>query len=244
MAFCSDCGEKLEDNAQYCPKCRKKVEGQSAQNGVICPSCGMKLSSYTAKCPACGHEFDSVKVSDSFKEFSDAIDECDSIIASEPKTNKGGWSSWNGFKRLLWVVLNICTLCIPLPIYFIWPLVANNKTPFLSPGEKKKASLIENYSFTGDRATIVEALLFFRSKTDYIVAEKFNPNAAYWSRLWLVKAEQLHQKAQLVMKGDSAAESAYRGIVENDKKVQSAIKLKAGFGAILLIVIITYIWLV
>lgn len=244
MAFCSDCGEKLDDKAQYCSNCGKKVEKQSTQKGVVCPSCGMNLSSYTAKCPACGYEFDSVKVSDSFKEFTDAIDECDSFIVSEPKTNKAGWASWKSTKRFLWVILNIFTLCIPLSIYFIWPLVAYNKTPFLSPGEKKKASLIENFSFTGDRETIVEALLFIKSKTDYIVAEKFNPNAPYWSRLWLIKAEQLHQKALLVIKGDAAAESAYFGVVENEKKIKSAVKLKAVVGIIMLIVIITYVWLV
>ena len=72
MAYCSNCGKKISDDAKFCDGCGAKVikEEKSLQennttkrktvyDGEIhkCPNCGEIMKSFVAECPSCGYEF-------------------------------------------------------------------------------------------------------------------------------------------------------------------------------------------
>ena len=96
MAFCSKCGQPMDDSAKFCSNCGapagesesstyKTREQEYAGKMVKCPACGENIPSFTAICPSCGHEINSAKLAPALKEFIDKINEYDKIIADTPK---------------------------------------------------------------------------------------------------------------------------------------------------------------
>lgn len=256
MAFCTNCGQELAEEAKFCASCGKAVDSNSTYqrktvyDGVIhkCPNCGEVLSSFLANCPACGFEFNSKKVNSSLKEFIEEINECDRKIANNPLPAKTGWSSWSKAKRIFWVILNVIFFGFPLIIYLyvkvfsiILPLVRYSSTPKLTADEKRKVSLIENFPFPNERESILEALLFVKAKVSFLASEKIDRKNAYWIRLWSAKASQLYQKAEMMFKGDKAADEAYREIVAQRERVAKTVKVKAIAYTIALIAIIVFL---
>jgi RNA polymerase subunit RPABC4/transcription elongation factor Spt4 len=79
MAFCANCGTKMDDGVKFCPSCGTPARGASPASpkpaaekvGSIrkCPACGADVPSMTAVCPDCGHEFSGVNVSSSITAF-------------------------------------------------------------------------------------------------------------------------------------------------------------------------------
>lgn len=256
MAFCTNCGQELAEGAKFCASCGKAVDSNSTYqrktvyDGVIhkCPNCGEVLSSFLANCPACGFEFNSKKVNSSLKEFIEEINECDRKIVNNPLPAKTGWSSWSKAKRIFWVILNVIFFGLPLIIYLyvkvfsiILPLVRYGNTPKLTADEKRKVSLIENFPFPNERESILEALLFVKAKVSFLASEKIDRKNAYWIRLWSAKASQLYQKAEMMFKGDKAADEAYREIVAQRERVAKTVKVKAIAYTIALIAIIVFL---
>jgi len=223
MAFCINCGKYLVEDSKFCSHCgTQKVIERSNNNyerkqewgGKIikCPSCGMELSSFTAICPDCGHEINSTQVSKTVKEFANGIEECDIRIANSPEVSKG-WSSWDDGKRIWWVLFNCFFCCLPLIIYFLWKSIKSVVTVSLTVEEKKKEAFIENYTLSNDRESILDLLLFIKSKTIFLVNEKFNAKTAYWTRVWVNKAKQIYYKSEILLKGDMIANNAYNEIL-------------------------------
>ena len=256
MAFCTNCGQDLAEGAKFCASCGKALDSNSTYqrktvyDGVIhkCPNCGEVLSSFLANCPACGFEFNSKKVNSSLKEFIEEINECDRKIANNPLPAKTGWSSWSKAKRIFWVILNVIFFSLPLIIYLyvkvfsiILPLVRYGSPPKLTADEKRKVSLIENFSFPNERESILEALLFVKAKVSFLASEKIDRKNAYWIRLWSAKASQLYQKAEMMFKGDKTADEAYREIVAQRERVAKTVKVKAIAYTIALIAIIVFL---
>lgn len=247
MSSCVRCGNLLVHGAKFCTKCGApneayRSEGASERKqeyvGQIkkCPSCGAEVPALTGFCPSCGHELFSTKVQAVLQDFIDSIDKCDRLIANCPATQKTGWKSWNKAKRCWWVILNIVTLGIPLLIYSAIPLLQYNSTPKLSADEKLKASLIENYSFPNDRESILEAILFIKSKMAFLATETIDKKTAYWARLWFTKAGQLFNRAEILFPGDSVANEAYREISDHNNRVLKAIKFRTTAGILFLVV--------
>ena len=255
MAFCSNCGKELAAGAKFCFECGTPVEKtdetvrRTVYSGEIhkCPVCGEVLQSMTAICPACGHEINSAKLASALKEFIDEINECDKIIANTPKEElpKKGWKSWKKSTRILWVILNIFTSCVPLVIYLTLPLfrplLRSNATPELSSIEQRKVALIENFTFPNDRESVLEALLFTKSKMAFLASEKANEKNAFWLRLWNTKATQLHQKATILLSNDTIAETAYNEIVASKNTVDKKIRIRAGIGAAIVLVFLAFV---
>ena len=255
MAFCSNCGKELAAGAKFCFECGTPVEKtdetvrRTVYSGEIhkCPVCGEVLQSMTAICPACGHELNSAKLASALKEFIDEINECDKIIANTPKKElpKKGWKSWKKSTRILWVILNIFTSCVPLVIYLTLPLfrplLRSNATPELSSTEQRKVVLIENFTFPNDRESVLEALLFTKSKMAFLASEKANEKNAFWLRLWNTKATQLHQKATILLSNDTIAETAYNEIVASKNAVDKKIRIRAGIGAAIVLVFLAFV---
>lgn len=252
MAFCSNCGQELADCVKFCSECGTptgKVDEtirRTVFSGEIhkCPSCGEVLQSMTAICPSCGHEINSAKLSSALKEFINEINECDKIIANTPKKEmpKKGWKTWKKSTRILWVILNFFTSCIPLVIYLTLPLfrplIKSNATPELSSIEQRKVALIENFTFPNDRESVLEALLFTKSKMEFLASEKANEKNAFWLRLWNTKATQLHQKANILLSNDAIAETAYSGITTSKKMVDKKVRIRAAIGAAIIIIFV------
>ena len=255
MAFCCNCGKELAAGAKFCFECGTPVAKSDETvrrmvfSGEIhkCPSCGEVLQSLTAICPSCGHEINSAKLSPALKEFIDEINECDKLIANTPKKEipKRGWKTWKNSMRVLWVILNIFTSCIPLVIYLALPLLTpmlrSNATPELSSTEQRKVALIENFTFPNDRESVLEALLFIKSKMAFLASEKANEKNSFWLRLWNTKATQLHQKANILLNNDPIAETAYSEIVASKNTIDKKIRIRAGIGAAIVLVFLAFV---
>ena len=250
MPFCYKCGNRVSDKATFCFICGAKVINPEVEEpsqrkqewaGKIfkCPNCGETISSFTAICPTCRVELRSTKTSATLERFIQNINECDYRIMSNPNITKEGWASWSSKKKIWWVILNIFTLCLPLVIYLCMPFIIYNKVPNLSSDEQIKASLIENFPFPNDRESILEALLFIKSKMSAISSGPINRQSAYWSHLWSSKGEQLYAKALTLFKGDEIAEEAHKSIVESKNKLNTSLKKRALVGVIVVIVAIT-----
>lgn len=255
MSFCSNCGKELLAGAKYCFECGTPVgkTDESIRRTIFsgelhkCPSCGEILQSMTAICPACGYEINSAKLASAMKVFVNKINECDKIIANTSKKElpKKGWKTWKKSIRVLWVILNIYTSCIPLVIYFTLPLfrplIRSKATPELSSTEQRKVSLIENFTFPNDRESVLEALFFTKSKMEFLASEKVNAKNAFWLQLWNTKAMQLHQKANILLSNDTIAETAYSDIVARKKSVDKKIRIRAGIGAAIIIAFVAFV---
>lgn len=112
---------------------------------------------------------------------------------------------------------------VPLVIYLTLPLfrplLRSNATPELSSTEQRKVALIENITFPNDRESVLEALLFTKSKMAFLASEKANEKNAFWLRLWNTKTTQLHQKATILLSNDTIAETEYNEIVASKNAV-------------------------
>ena len=249
--YCSKCGQENNADAQFCQNCSAPLQNEKdsefsyserkqeyAGKIIKCPACGEELPSFTAICPACGHEINSSRVSESLDKFIAQIEECDRRIANSPEIPKKGWSTWGKWKKIGWVLLNLYFACIPLLIYVLRPLLQTDKAPALTADEKYKATIIENFPFPNDRGSILEALLFIKSKVAFLAAEKINANNSYWMRLWTKKAEQLHEKAEILFPGDKIANETYQEILKNSNIVKKKliIRLLLTVGVIIIFV--------
>ena len=251
MAYCSNCGQQIEDKAKFCSACgtprtikqeQTEEKRKTIYEGEIrkCPNCGEIIDSFTAKCPACGFELNSKKVSSVLQDFIKEVNECEKTMANSPTAGKHGWASWSKSKRFWWVILNLLFLCIPLVIYLALPLITVKSTPKLTVEEKRMASLIENFPFPNDRESILSALVFAKEKIDFISKETINRKTAYWMRLWCAKAEQLKQKADLLFPNDPIVRDSYNEITADENRVNKVIKIKAIVGLVLLIIAIIF----
>ena len=220
-------------------------EQEFAGKIIKCPSCGAELQSFTAVCPHCGHEINSQNVSSSLKEFIDSINEYDKVIANDPEPPKTGWKTWSKGKRFFWVILNIVTSFIPLVVYLVFPLIKPflfpKSVPVLSADEKRKAALIENYTFPNEREATIEAMMFTKSKMAFLASEKFNKKTLYWANLWNTKAEQLNQRASIILKGDEIVEATYADITASKSEVDKSVKVRAIIGAAIIVVFIAFV---
>lgn len=81
MAFCRNCGHRLEDSSKFCFECGTKANIQEssqdeprkvAYDGEIhkCPNCGEVIDSFVTVCPACGYELRGSSAASAIKEFS------------------------------------------------------------------------------------------------------------------------------------------------------------------------------
>lgn len=250
MAYCSNCGQFVEDGVKFCSNCgspvmtedRSKRQQEFAGRIIKCPACGTEIPSFTAICPGCGHEINSAMVSSAFKDFTNQISQCDTTIANSPAEPKKGWASWSKGKRFGWVILNIYTLCIPLLIYLLLPLLGIGGMSSLTPAEQKKASVINNFAFPNDRESILEALLYIKGQMSSLASGKIDRNTARWMKIWKNKATQLYERAEMMFKGDKIATDAYSVILASEKKVNRSLLIRVIIAAVLVAMFALFIF--
>ena len=82
MAYCSKCGNPLQEGARFCAQCGTPAGQTGSENarkqeyaGGIrkCPNCGSSVPSMTAVCPDCGHELISMSTNKILKEFQEGL---------------------------------------------------------------------------------------------------------------------------------------------------------------------------
>lgn len=236
MHCCSNCGAKIEDNVKFCPECGSPNSSASASSperkqeyaGKIlkCPNCGEVLKSFEGICPACGHEITSAQMSTSLRAFIDGLQDCDNQIARSPIPPQKGFKTWSKRSKFWWIVLNLFTCCIPLAIYLVLPFLGIWGGSSFLPEEKRKASLIKNYAYPNDRANVLEILLFIKTQMAFIASEKIDRSSIHWANIWGKKSEQVYQKAELIIKGDSVAASVHSEIILNWKKIKKSFGIR------------------
>ena len=87
MAFCTNCGEKIEEWTKFCANCGHAGNNNSANqrktvyDGEIhkCPNCGERLDSFVTSCPACGYELRGVRTASVVNELAKKLEQTDSI---------------------------------------------------------------------------------------------------------------------------------------------------------------------
>ncbi len=223
MAYCPNCGAKTARKAAFCVKCGKPLkesgdynragsfESQNtARNTRKCPSCGAEVPSLTAECPYCGQEFNSGYVAASVRDFADSLSEYDNRAAS-----MGGWRTWGVAKKIGWVILNIYTLCIPLIVSS-----SKHKRGSARQVDSEKAAFVKNYVFPSEKEAIVEGLLFVKGQITALCDGAAGAHASYWEKIWMGKAQQLNEKARVLLQSDIAAQSLFNEIVALDTEFQ------------------------
>lgn len=250
MAFCSKCGQPIEDDAKFCASCGATVGSNSGERQTVyegkvhkCPNCGAVLQSFVAVCPVCGYEVRNADTPQTLQEFANNVSWYERLIANTPQAATG-WSSWSGTKQVLWVLLNIAFLGIPLVIYLVLPLVKLRSNPKLSSEEQQLTSYIENFPFPNDRESILATLIYIKDKIDFLSKGKISRKTSYWMNIWSAKAEQIKQKADMLLPGDGIVAQSYSEIYADRIAVKKRIKAKQIVGvsvALLSLTVCTYI---
>jgi len=83
MAFCTNCGKELVEEAKFCANCGAAVaeEVSNKQRKVVydgeihkCPNCGEVMDSFVSRCPSCGYELRGTQVTNSVRELVHKLD--------------------------------------------------------------------------------------------------------------------------------------------------------------------------
>ena len=242
MVYCVKCKKELTLSTKFCPECGtpvgNSISGEHTQReyvyvGVVkkCPVCGEELSSMTAVCPACGHEINSTQVYPALQKFINELALCDQSIADEEAINAitnekktgRGWHSWSTSAKILWVVVNCLTLCVPIVFYLLFRFRILHQS---APSIKRKVNLIENFQIPSERQAIIESLYFIRDKASALAAQKATFDTAYWAKLWEVKSSQIYKKAQTAIPNDVTVSGLYHEIAMSVQQIKIASKRK------------------
>lgn len=178
MAFCSNCGTKLNDGARFCQGCGAPVNNSSAERytrrefeyeGKIikCPNCGEPLASFQARCPACGHEIREAKVSSVVKEFASKLEAIEAI--ADP-TRKG----------------------------FLRKKLEKDE---ISEKEERKIELIRSFPVPNTKEDMLEFMILATSCISYDLydsckSESVSRGPKEVNAAWYAKVQQVYEKAK------------------------------------------------
>lgn len=178
MAFCSNCGTKLNDGARFCQGCGAPVSNSTAERytrcefeyeGKIikCPNCGELLASFQARCPACGHEIREAKVSSVVKEFASKLEAIEAI--ADP-TRKG----------------------------FLRKKLEKDE---ISEKEERKIELIRSFPVPNTKEDMLEFMILATSCISYDLydsckSESVSRGPKEVNAAWYAKVQQVYEKAK------------------------------------------------
>lgn len=205
MAFCSNCGHQLTEDAKFCFNCGTKVKIEEpsqddirkvAYDGEIhkCPNCGDILDAYESVCKACGYEQRGSKATSSVHELAVRLQK----IEEARLTSKN-----------------------------------NSRFSFGQSSEidQQKINLIRSFVIPNTKEDILEFAVLAASNVDAsayddsygILSTLQNGRRKAVSDAWLAKLKQAYQKAKLVFDGDSRI-SEIESLYENTNKAIKRVK--------------------
>jgi DNA-directed RNA polymerase subunit RPC12/RpoP len=220
MAFCSNCGTKMEDGVKFCSSCGTPVGGASPAavkpasekvgNIRKCPACGAEVPAMTALCPDCGHEFSNVQANSAVQAFFDKLDAINQDVyekeaAKEAKGPLGG------------------------AMGAMFGIDAMAKTfSGTSAGAKRQIAMIESYPIPNSKEDILEFVLLASSRYKGLKkpliptamgaaqkTEEFKLDDA-----WRAKCEQAYTKAKIALSSDKSAISEIENLLRQKKIIK------------------------
>ena len=181
-----------------------------------CEYCGALIKSTDAFCPQCGAPIKGADISESVKEF-------ERLLIEAGGTDKIEYSRRNSFEeasvpgKILWIFLWIAFWPILIFVYIFSKY--NFGTKNLTPSESKRANIISNYTFSNERKTLLEALVFIETQIDILAEHKPVAYSKYWINLWTSKAEQVFSKANLAVGEDPTIGEIFNRIKDRSEKL-------------------------
>ncbi len=192
MKFCFKCGNQLNDDFDFCPKCGTKVnyssnnvnnkqENISETGEYNCPNCGGILNEYVAHCPYCGCEIHNRKVIRSVQELKEALAE----IEANRKERKYG---------------------------------RHNRLRETTETDKKIITIIKSFPIPNTKADILDFVFLSASNIDIKTYENtFDDVRREISDAWLAKLDQAYYKAEVMLVNDDEF-NKIKKIYENIRK--------------------------
>jgi hypothetical protein len=216
MSFCSNCGVKLTEGANFCSSCGKATTTQNppAQNSSQentgnpqnCPSCGASVEAMTAICRFCNYEFRNVQVPGSVQAFFERLDslEQQAFEHNANKEQKGPIRGAIGAMLGLDVMYKLAT--------------------GVSAADKRKIEMIKNFPIPNAKEDIMDFIILACSRVDikvnmfgnmnYIVEKK---EADKYKAAWTAKIKQAYMKAQIVFGPDKTGLKHIEKIIKDAK---------------------------
>lgn len=223
MAFCSNCGQKLEQGVKFCSECGEPIvkkeeyeQRKTVYDGELhkCPNCGELLKSFEIACSTCGYELRGNKVSNAVKEFALKLE---AIEANrEYEKPRGIFAAAEAQQRL-------------------------------SKTDEQKISLIKSFSVPNSKEDMLEFMILATSSMNMRTYDSSNTNISKSEKeinaAWFSKVQQVYEKAKRIYSSDSTfAEIKALYDACNEKILKS--KKKGIIKWVLLIGWIPLLWIV
>lgn len=216
MAYCSNCGNQLEEGAKFCSNCGTPVESgnnnqrKTSYDGEIhkCPSCGEVLPAFAAVCPACGYELRDTKANNSVQALVSKLQQIE---------NEGSSKGINKVGRVFGI---------------------------LGDSDERKLSLIKNFPIPNTKEDILEFAVLAATNVD--ATSYTNADDDYKKKLsdaWLAKLEQAYRKAKIVLAGDTRfneIQALYDDTHKSIKEEKKATNRLALIGAFMLVAMVVF----
>lgn len=222
MAFCSNCGTKMDDGAKFCPSCGTPAGGaapapkpatEKVGNIRKCPACGAEVPAMAAVCPSCGHEFNNVQVTNSIQAFFEKIDAIDQEVYEQQTAKEASQSQ---------------------PTNSIFGALGASMSASLqgasgSSGGKRKVALIEGYPIPNSKEDILEFTVLAASRLKGAKSGYFGmrmgalpmmPDDQSLEQAWKAKCEQAYNKAKLSFGSDKDAIANIERILKEKKVIK------------------------
>ena len=223
MAFCSNCGRKLEQGVKFCSECGEPIakKEESEQRKTIydgelhkCPNCGEILKSFEIICSTCGYELRGNKVSNAVKEFALKLEAIEA--KREYEKPRGIFAATEAQQRL-------------------------------SKTDEQKISLIKSFSVPNSKEDMLEFMILATSSMNMRTYDSSNTNISKSEKeinaAWFSKVQQVYEKAKRIYSSDSTfAEIKALYDACNEKILKS--KKKGIIKWVLLIGWIPLLWIV
>ena len=206
--FCSNCGEKLDDNDRFCKSCGKSLVEKSVPKremrtkrkvvyeGIVhnCPCCESVIESFMTKCPFCGYEIRDAIAPTSVTELSLKLERVQARQMSD-KEDK------NSLMKML------------IGADFKDEKTNEKIRKFEEQKNKEKANIIINFPVPNTKEDILEFMILATSNINV------KESSDEVTKAWIKKMEQVYQRAKLTLKTSNDFEQIK--CLYNNKKVRA-----------------------
>lgn len=167
-----------------------------SENVNKCPSCGAPRDSYAAVCDYCGHEFKGESSSEVMSDFTTKLEKLDQNFGPEKSSNFA--------MGCLMVCLWLCCFPIMFAIFII--KIIKDKHANFTGLKAQKAEAIRNFIVPNSREALLEFSMFIENHVQPInflsALTTSGLETQRWNKVWIDKANQTEQKANLALKND------------------------------------------